>query len=228
MDSNVLTTRLSQKMKRQRGVSLIELMIGMVIGLVLLGGILQTMLASKEAAATRQSISTITDNARFLFDFMARDLRMGGRGYGRDGWPKSDPADPASSDLNPIEVDDNGTLIVRYLDADNVAVQVEYSHDEDKDQIEYRRGEGGVFGDLEPLIGGVDSLEFAFAVFGDPSEYEPYDPAATPTWENVTAVQTTVVFIDEAPWGGQDQAIDAKQISSTVALRNQVSRLINP
>ena len=83
MDSKKLTICYTKSACRQRGVSLIELMIGMVIGLVLLGGILQTMLASKEASATRQSISTITDNARFLFDFMARDLRMGGRGFCR-------------------------------------------------------------------------------------------------------------------------------------------------
>jgi hypothetical protein len=198
-------------------------MIGMVIGLVLLGGILQTMLASKEAAATRQSISTITDNARFLFDFMARDLRMGGRKFDPDnnsewldGWPDNDP---------PIEIDDNGTLIVRYLDADNVAIQVEYSYDEDEDQIEYRRGEDGVFGNLEPLIGGVENLEFAFALGTDPDVYSAVNSS---DWPNVTAVQTTVVFIDEAPWGGQDQAIGEKRISSTVALRNQVSRLITP
>jgi hypothetical protein len=77
----------------------------------------------------------------------------------------------------------------------------------------------------------VDALDFNFACFncdGD-NTTDDYGYSNSPAeWGNVTAVEITVRFIDEDPWGGQDQAIDAKQISSTVALRNQVSRLITP
>lgn len=217
MDRNQLTIFKRASSPYQRGVTLIELMIGMVIGLVLLGGIMQTMLASKEAAATRQSISTITDNARFLFDFMARDLRMGGRGYGSDDW-EADAPDGFGSNLDPIEFIDN-ELVVRYLGQNNTPTEVRYRLD--GNEVEYCSSPCPADNkNFEPLIGGVDSFGFAFALCNEPDVYV----ASNTDWPNVTAVQVTVGFVDEAPWAGE--GIDRKEISSTVALRNRVSGLI--
>ncbi|MBV0932995.1 PilW family protein [Marinobacterium weihaiense] len=234
---------------RQQGLSLIELMIGMVIGLVLLGGIMQTMLASKEASATRQSISTITDNARFLFDFMARDLRMGGRGYGGETWPTDSDGDLYA----PIEEDD-GTLVVRYVgfadtdndgDTEEAFVEVEYSLNGDEEVV-YRRRAGDdrksgleefdydnlpAKGNFEPLVSAISHFNFEYACYeSEPdyeySEYSEYsgEPADC-TWDKVTAVETTVTFTDAAPWGGQ--GVGDKEISSVVAMRNRVSSLID-
>lgn len=62
----------------QGGMTLIELMIGLVVGLIILLGIIQTMMVSKSASMSRQSMSAIAENARFVFEFMNRDIRMAG------------------------------------------------------------------------------------------------------------------------------------------------------
>ncbi|PSL15854.1 prepilin-type N-terminal cleavage/methylation domain-containing protein [Marinobacterium halophilum] len=257
MDGKTLFTGIG----RQRGFSLVELMIAMIIGLVLLGGIIQTMLASKEASATRQSISTITDNARFLFDFMARDLRMAGRGYcnaaegaafpngcGSANWP----ADPATGQpITPVELA-NDALVVRYVtfaDPDNDGVTqsvfVEAQYSLDGDTVDYSRqmtrGAAPVPGtpfdisaanlqgyNSEPLVTGVSALGYEFARYDSAAAYGYHDGSTTggwglAQWQRVTAIRTFVTFEDVDAWG---EGVPDKELSFTVAMRNQVSRWI--
>ena len=66
------------KHTRQQGLSLIELMIAMVIGLILLLGLIQVMSASRAAYQLSTGVARTQENARFAVDFMQRDLRMAG------------------------------------------------------------------------------------------------------------------------------------------------------
>ncbi|HEL2977445.1 TPA: PilW family protein [Stenotrophomonas maltophilia] len=63
---------------RARGLSLIELMIAMVIGLVLMLGITQIFIASRAASRLSEGAARTQENARFALDFLQRDLRMAG------------------------------------------------------------------------------------------------------------------------------------------------------
>ena len=63
---------------RQAGLSLIELMIAMVIGLVLILGLVQVFGASRQAYQLSQGIARNQENGRFAVDFLSRDLRMAG------------------------------------------------------------------------------------------------------------------------------------------------------
>lgn len=66
-------------MKRgQAGLSLVELMIAMVIGLVLMTGVLQIFLGSKRVYTTQDALSRIQENGRLAVDFLSRDTRMAG------------------------------------------------------------------------------------------------------------------------------------------------------
>lgn len=60
------------------GLSLIELMIAMVIGLILLLGLVQVMSASRNAYQLSTGVARTQENARFAVDFLQRDLRMAG------------------------------------------------------------------------------------------------------------------------------------------------------
>lgn len=60
------------------GLSLIELMIAMVIGLVLLLGLIQVLSASRRAYQLANGVARTQENARFAVDFIQRDLRMAG------------------------------------------------------------------------------------------------------------------------------------------------------
>ncbi|PPU88452.1 hypothetical protein XpopCFBP1817_17650 [Xanthomonas populi] len=60
------------------GISLIELMIALVIGLVLLLGVIQVFAASKSAYRLSEGLARTQENARFAIDYLQRDLRMAG------------------------------------------------------------------------------------------------------------------------------------------------------
>ena len=68
----------SQVRASQRGMTLVEMMIGMVIGMFLVA-VMGTMYAGTRSTYTAQeSTSRLQENGRFAVDTIARDLRMSG------------------------------------------------------------------------------------------------------------------------------------------------------
>ncbi|HEY0660394.1 MAG TPA: PilW family protein [Lysobacter sp.] len=65
-------------LRHSAGLSLIELMIAMVIGLILLLGLIQVMSASRSAYQLSTGVARTQENARFAVDSLQRDLRMAG------------------------------------------------------------------------------------------------------------------------------------------------------
>lgn len=63
---------------RERGVSLIELMIAMVISLILLGGVIQIFLSSKQTYNMQEGVARIQENGRYGIDYVARYVHMAG------------------------------------------------------------------------------------------------------------------------------------------------------
>lgn len=62
----------------QRGVSLVELMIALVIGLLLVGGLIQVYLTSKQSYNAQEQVARMQESGRFAVDLIARDLRRAG------------------------------------------------------------------------------------------------------------------------------------------------------
>lgn len=65
-------------MYRQKGLSLIELMISLTLGIVLMTGVVQMFLTSRATYGTQQAISRIQESGRMAADFLAQDIRMAG------------------------------------------------------------------------------------------------------------------------------------------------------
>lgn len=63
---------------RMAGLSLVEMMIALVIGLVLTLGVIQVFSASQAASRLSEGASRVQENARFALDFLSRDIRMAG------------------------------------------------------------------------------------------------------------------------------------------------------
>lgn len=61
---------------RQAGITLVELMIAITIGLVLTGGLIEVYLGSKQSYNLAEASSRIQENGRFSIDLLARDIRM--------------------------------------------------------------------------------------------------------------------------------------------------------
>ncbi|MFV3306619.1 PilW family protein [Pseudomonas sp. NY15181] len=62
----------------QSGLSLVELMIAMLLGLLLIGGVLQVFLSSKQTFSSNTALSRVQENGRFAMTFLTYDLRNAG------------------------------------------------------------------------------------------------------------------------------------------------------
>ncbi len=66
---------------RQSGLSLVELMVAITIGVILLAGVLQIYLGSKQSYRVQEATSRLQENGRFAIEFLGRDVRDAGN-YG--------------------------------------------------------------------------------------------------------------------------------------------------
>lgn len=64
--------------ERQRGFSLVELMIAMTIGFIVLAGIGYLYVESRQAFRSMDNLSRMQESARYALEIMARDIRMAG------------------------------------------------------------------------------------------------------------------------------------------------------
>ena len=63
---------------RQKGLSIIELLVAMVIGLILLLGVSQVFLSSRQTYAANEAMGRLQENGRFALEFIARSARLAG------------------------------------------------------------------------------------------------------------------------------------------------------
>lgn len=64
--------------RNQRGLTLIETMVAMVISLILIGGVIQIFVGSKQTYRFQESLSRVQESGRYALEAMSRDLRMAG------------------------------------------------------------------------------------------------------------------------------------------------------
>ncbi|MGH8363607.1 MAG: PilW family protein [Gammaproteobacteria bacterium] len=63
---------------RQQGLSLVELMIALVVGLVFMAGVISMFLASRQSYTLGSAVARLQENGRFALDFMRPVLRIAG------------------------------------------------------------------------------------------------------------------------------------------------------
>lgn len=63
---------------KQRGLSLIELMIAMMLGLMIISGVLSVFHATRQTYRSTESLSQLQESARSAFELLSRDLRQAG------------------------------------------------------------------------------------------------------------------------------------------------------
>lgn len=69
--------------RRQGGFSLIELMVALVLGLVLIGGVINIFVTNQQAFRTNENLARLQENARISFELTAREIRQAG---GKSVW----------------------------------------------------------------------------------------------------------------------------------------------
>jgi type IV pilus assembly protein PilW len=65
-------------MQKHKGLSLVELMISITLGLILLTGVMKVFLSSKTVFSTQQALSRVQESGRLAIEFISRDVRMAG------------------------------------------------------------------------------------------------------------------------------------------------------
>lgn len=63
---------------RQQGVTLVEVMIGIALGLFLLAGLSYLYVGSKVSYGTQNAVAKVQETLRFAFEYLSYDLRMAG------------------------------------------------------------------------------------------------------------------------------------------------------
>jgi len=63
---------------KQRGVSLVEIMVALVAGLILMAGVIRIFVANKQTYRVNEAAARIQENARVAMEFLGRHARMAG------------------------------------------------------------------------------------------------------------------------------------------------------
>lgn len=65
-------------LRSQTGLSLVELMIAMVLGLIIISAVLYVFAANRASYSHQESLSHIQESGRFALELLSRDIRMAG------------------------------------------------------------------------------------------------------------------------------------------------------
>jgi len=68
----------SHASQRQLGLTLVELMVALVLGLVVIGAVVNLFLTNRQTYRTTENLARMQENLRFAFELMARDVREAG------------------------------------------------------------------------------------------------------------------------------------------------------
>lgn len=72
------TTSLRRARSALRGVTLVELMVALVLGLIIVGAVLNVFLSSRQTFRVNENLGRLQENARIGFELLARDIRETG------------------------------------------------------------------------------------------------------------------------------------------------------
>lgn len=85
----------SPTLKKQHGLTLVEMMVAITISLIMLAGVVQIFVGNKQTYRVTEELSRVQENGRFLMDFLTREIRMA------DFWGCANAATDVTNNLNP-------------------------------------------------------------------------------------------------------------------------------
>lgn len=207
--------------KKQNGLTLIELMIGMTLGLTLVAGITQIFIQLQKNFTLQRNLSDMMDDATFILDTLTKGIYQAG--YSEDGKYTAFAADSnvLSSTLNFAQNEyihgSDSEFIYRFqlsdsLDLNNficnspltynkgdvVAVRIYKDLDSSTPKVPVfycKVKQGSIIKNAEPLVSEVEKLVFEFGIHDKTTNTFYYANAAdVANWTNVATVKMYIVL----------------------------------
>lgn len=217
----------------QKGLSLVELLIAMLLGLMLTAGALTMMLSSQQIYQATDTLSRIQESGRFALNFLAKDLRMAGyntteQADGKVFWDGACGAtNPCTTNGAGSDSDQVGVLMDPSNDLDclgnavasenTVVANVYYIDDPENDQISslYCHGydlsaNNWVTPNPQPLVDGVENMQILYGIT-DPAannaitSYISAD--AVTDWATIGAARVSLLLNNGQAQGNGDNVI---------------------
>lgn len=94
-----MTYREPIQLSKQRGLSIVELLVALVISMLLLTGVVQVFFSSKQTYASNEAASRLQENGRFALEFVAQSARHAG--YVEAANPTASPPNPIAAAPGP-------------------------------------------------------------------------------------------------------------------------------
>jgi len=218
--------------QKQNGLTLVELLIAMVLGLIVISAVVNTYVGSTRSARFSKGLAYIQENGRYGITTMQRGIRLAG--FSPEG------------DLEPFDIKKSGSdkVVVRITDlydcngvstekSGGIAVNT-YAHNSADKTITCTGSEGAV---AMPIVEGVDAMRLLWGIDSDdddvPDNYVVHSDTIDPG--QVIAVRVALLVNSGEPIRSRrgkekhvlfDQEIETDDkvarnvFSSTVMLRN--------
>ena len=196
----------------QRGVTLIELLMALVITSFLMAGVYQVVVRQGRVYSAQEQVVDVQQSVRVAMDHMVRDIRMAG--YDNDSSTSRivipDPVTTGSSQLSlSYEYDETTEHTVTYrLNGDQLAKQLTATTDT------------GVSNSTEEIVlEGVEGLDFSYGLDTD-------NDGVVNTWVPASGVTSKVIAIrvrlSARPLSSDLNHFSSRELESVVTLRNRI------
>ena len=186
--------------RSQAGLSLIELMIGMVLGLIVVAAVFNMYAGSSRSARFSEGLQSMQENGRYGVSVLQRGIRLAG--YSPNG--RLSPLHMGRSSRTQITVrqiqafDCNGTATTSTA---GLAVNT-YRYDAPGKRITCTGNQAGAL--AMPIVEGVDGFSILYGIdddfddgFNVPQQYVSYDASIDP--DTVSAVRFAMLVTSSAP-----------------------------
>lgn len=200
---NSIRQYLSAPAHRQRGFSMVEILVALMISVFLIAGVIQLFLGSKQTYRFHDALSRLQENGRLALDTMARDIRMAG--FDMANWiPPSPSPDPVKGTDNSINLAwaDNGNQTRNYSIAPSTSTPTCPAAG---NSLRLNSNDGGP----QELIEGVQAMQILYGSCNtDPDNNGKNDSVTTPPgyvnaatitannqWRNVCSVRIHLLMV---------------------------------
>jgi prepilin-type N-terminal cleavage/methylation domain-containing protein len=212
----------------KKGVTLVELLIGLVIFGVVVAGIYRLLIAQGKAYTVQDQVAEVQQNIRTAMEIMLRDLRMAGYDSDAIGSVVSVPSPPVTPGQTSVTV---------FYEHNNILRQVTYSLDASSQlkRNQLPADSPPVEADGDPILENVEALTFTYGVDGNEDgamdDLSGNGSIDDNDWVSAGAVGTRKVvairvFLSARPAQVNPdlQPLTPRQLISTVTLRNLALR----